>query len=1125
MLASRSFSLSLLGPLPWLIAFALQLPEPARAEILNKDASFEWPVAGDSNPADAAWLGANNWELTLTPNAPQPRVRRGSGAYRGAQHLEFPCDGSNDAIRTLEQDLDVPYAPNERYMLSVRLKASGTPTAAGALELRMLRHPAAGPDTLVDQAAIPYSTLSDQWRQHIVWEGIASDLSAEIRLQLVFAAMGTDSDFSVQLDWVRLERVEDDPDAFVPNQSFESLNPGFDPGDTARLALTDWWLHENQASRVTIRDDGGSRGPFYVSSQGSSTGASWYPAKLENLDGSFLNNTSRYELTGDIRYRGEKPTNINTVYITITPPGTNGGSRNILTRVAVGFWNLTDEWTSFRVHGQKPATQIAAQEGYPEWNIGDDFEIGFTPQFPDDENSFVEIDNLRLNNISPAEMFETDSAILIDTTRPVPNRFLTELPGSQRESSNSVYRLFLPVGIRILAAGNMQEVATPGIGWRAGNTSGIYDVFEAPSSISIEGERYIQWELTPFDLHGTDTGVGPIYFETSLPAGTQASIYYETSWSNSYTTTEGGNTIIWPPGTSPRREVEVQIKQFPILDEPEHFVSSIQWIRTSDQIFWPGYLDNLRSFGFNAVGGHQLYDGYQLQGEGAPPQVTEFIQEAQSRGYGVYSASSPWNRCTGTNCTIDELSLQPIDQLACPAYGLVDETPYGGDKGEYFTERDTLAAWLHAIKPDYIQFDSEGYRRSGPISLNQDPGDESHPLHPNEPKYTGCARCNAYLATMPDGTLMEEALVQMGIQRTAELRAALQALDPGAPLPEMSYYHTRPGDWTYQEVFDLDALIDAEVIDVGMQPFYESAREDGDEFREYQADAIAAGKDFIPIFKPSTLTPDGQPRETYDAVLEILGSGARGAVWWPYDMAVGADLYYWGKALESILPVEHLLTTSIPIAGVTGTLVEPVPLPASFDADRYAVKATAVKSGNHYFILVSSYGKAPTKYEDPYWVGEVDVDLQFPNAVTGTPIRLADRTPAGSKTVASNLVTLNFEPGMEGVRTALFHLCDGTCDTDGDGLSDDDERLIHATDSYDDDTDSDGLLDGDEVQIYFTNPLDTDSDDDGLNDSEEVKTYSTNPLDPDTDGDGLTDNEEVKTYSTNPLDPDTDGDG
>jgi hypothetical protein len=138
---------------------------------------------------------------------------------------------------------------------------------------------------------------------------------------------------------------------------------------------------------------------------------------------------------------------------------------------------------------------------------------------------------------------------------------------------------------------------------------------------------------------------------------------------------------------------------------------------------------------------------------------------------------------------------------------------------------------------------------------------------------------------------------------------------------------------------------------------------------------------------------------------------------------------------------------------------------------------------------------------------------------------LADRKSAGSKTVSSNVVTLNFEPGMEGVRTALFHLCDGICDTDGDGLNDDDERLTHATDSYEDDTDSDGLLDGHEVQTHFTNPLDPDSDDDGLNDREEVNTYSTNPLNPDTDGDGLTDGDEVNVYLTDPLNPDTDGDG
>jgi hypothetical protein len=58
MLVSRSFSLSLLSLLPWLAVFGLQSPELAHAEILNKDASFEWPVAGDTDPADATWLGA-----------------------------------------------------------------------------------------------------------------------------------------------------------------------------------------------------------------------------------------------------------------------------------------------------------------------------------------------------------------------------------------------------------------------------------------------------------------------------------------------------------------------------------------------------------------------------------------------------------------------------------------------------------------------------------------------------------------------------------------------------------------------------------------------------------------------------------------------------------------------------------------------------------------------------------------------------------------------------------------------------------------------------------------------------------------------------------------------------------
>ena len=85
-------------------------------------------------------------------------------------------------------------------------------------------------------------------------------------------------------------------------------------------------------------------------------------------------------------------------------------------------------------------------------------------------------------------------------------------------------------------------------------------------------------------------------------------------------------------------------------------------------------------------------------------------------------------------------------------------------------------------------------------------------------------------------------------------------------------------------------------------------------------------------------------------------------------------------------------------------------------------------------------------------------------------------------------------------------------DSDGDGLSDDEEALI-GTEPGNPDTDGDGLLDGEEINTYGTDPVDSDTDGDGLNDGDELNSHGTDPMDVDTDGDGLHDGSEIATGS------------
>ena len=105
----------------------------------------------------------------------------------------------------------------------------------------------------------------------------------------------------------------------------------------------------------------------------------------------------------------------------------------------------------------------------------------------------------------------------------------------------------------------------------------------------------------------------------------------------------------------------------------------------------------------------------------------------------------------------------------------------------------------------------------------------------------------------------------------------------------------------------------------------------------------------------------------------------------------------------------------------------------------------------------------------------------------------------------------------------VFTRSGGNVDSDGDGLTNDEEKQL-GTDPKNPDSDGDGLSDRDEFSKHRSNPLKADSDDDGIGDYAEIIEHGSNPANPDSDDDGLSDMEEIQTHRTNPLKKDSDGD-
>jgi hypothetical protein len=215
--------------------------------------------------------------------------------------------------------------------------------------------------------------------------------------------------------------------------------------------------------------------------------------------------------------------------------------------------------------------------------------------------------------------------------------------------------------------------------------------------------------------------------------------------------------------------------------------------------------------------------------------------------------------------------------------------------------------------------------------------------------------------------------------------------------------------------------------------------------------------------------------------------------------------------------------------------------------------------------LIASTGVASAQKTDgPFIVGNIDSTCNTSGAGVGDwTITCGDISPGSGTTVIAppsveSLLTPNdiapapapaSEPATEpaavdepATEVPADAVADPTTetDTDGDGLSDDYEINVYATDPDLWDTDSDGLSDGDEVLTTGTDPFLWDTDGNGIADGD-GGTAGTDSLDPasvpegtaettlgasseDSDADRLADANEA-AVGTDPTSPDSDGDG
>lgn len=569
-----------------------------------------------------------------------------------------------------------------------------------------------------------------------------------------------------------------------------------------------------------------------------------------------------------------------------------------------------------------------------------------TPDYSAEQKSRVvkAIQKLGVDKIcseSPLAMIAAAPFMYIGTNLVAPNVVLTKSGSGtiiMRERAHTRFRFDLPEGISLIYAG---------INRRA--EYGLYDITKLPAPVMHQGKHYTRYELKPVYVHHASNAI-PLFLKSSLKAGSETKMYFSAAWA--------GSSQKW-------ESIPLKSVDFPTPGIPTGIIACYAWIPPAYIKTWPDCINTLAQLGFNMLPLNQWHPGV------SDEEMKSMAAKARKAGMKILSVHSPFydvrfnldGNSTGTNG-------KPIPNIkdACPAY-----------RGKlYHDNMKGIEKFVRLVQPDYVQFDIEQYILGAHNAL------------------TGvCQRCTQIIKAHPDQKA-EDVVSDMGTRMALDLYNSVKhGMRPGSTIPDCGMYHTSPGGFTYQSVFNLDKMLKVNAMQLAHPVYYNySGFEAGRKTREYRK---ILGNNRIFPWVTNGWNNYTSPKTNYDMILNVYGSGALGMYWYGLERIEAADFYFYAKAMEVIKPVSDMLAQS-----------EPFKLKYSAPA---GIEVTGLRQGNNGIILVAASRKTVPK-------GNISVEL--PEYFSGHIWSLPAEKPIAA--INSGKAEFKFVPAITGTRTALYYI-------------------------------------------------------------------------------------------------------